>query len=90
MSDKNSPYALIDKYFPERESYFYQVKRDMGWPTETIKDRKQMRRDKDRVKDQVIERESYFYEVKWGMGWPIETIKDQKQMRRDKDKKIGM
>ena len=26
MSDKDSPYALIDKYFPERESYFYQNK----------------------------------------------------------------
>ena len=26
VSDKNSPYALIDKYFPERESYFYQNK----------------------------------------------------------------
>ena len=25
VSDKDSPYALIDKYFPERESYFYQV-----------------------------------------------------------------
>ena len=24
VSDKDSPYALIDKYFPERESYFYQ------------------------------------------------------------------
>ena len=26
VSDKDSPYALIDKYFPERESYFYQNK----------------------------------------------------------------
>ena len=26
VSDKNSPYALLDKYFPERESYFYQNK----------------------------------------------------------------
>jgi hypothetical protein len=24
VSDKDSPYALLDKYFPERESYFYQ------------------------------------------------------------------
>ena len=24
VSDKDSPYALIDRYFPERESYFYQ------------------------------------------------------------------
>ena len=24
VSDKDSPYALIDKYFPERDSYFYQ------------------------------------------------------------------
>ena len=27
VSDKDSPYALIDKYFPERESYFYQNRR---------------------------------------------------------------
>lgn len=26
VSDKDSPYALIDKYFPERESYYYQNK----------------------------------------------------------------
>lgn len=26
VSDKDSPYALIDKYFPERDSYFYQNK----------------------------------------------------------------
>jgi len=26
VSDKDSPYALIDQYFPERESYFYQNK----------------------------------------------------------------
>ena len=26
VSDKDSPYALFDKYFPERESYFYQNK----------------------------------------------------------------
>jgi len=24
VSDKDSPYALIDKYFPERESYYFQ------------------------------------------------------------------